>query len=51
MAGKRKCLAPEDNIGTDLKETVCDSEDWSHVAQDRGQQLVHMNMMIHLWAP
>jgi hypothetical protein len=35
MAAKRTFLAPEDNR-TDLKEMVCDSEDWSHVLQDRG---------------
>jgi hypothetical protein len=41
----------EDNIRMDLREMGCESVDWMHLAQDRGQWWVLVNMVMKFWGP
>jgi hypothetical protein len=53
--GKRPLRRPrcrwEDNIKMDLREIGINGANWIHLAQDRVQWWVFVNMVMTLWVP
>jgi hypothetical protein len=47
----RSRLRWKDNIKMDLREIGLGGMDWIHVAQDRDQWRVLVNMVVNIWVP
>jgi hypothetical protein len=41
----------EDNISMDLRQVGLSGMDWTHLAKDRDQSLVCVNMVMKFWVP
>jgi hypothetical protein len=55
LEGKKSLGIPrhrqEDNIKMNLAEIGWEGMDWIHLAQDKDQWWVHVNMVMNLWGP